>query len=205
MLHLRLHMLFWFLAFVQSYSHAKWTMTTEMHKKEEWKRDILIASVLNCYKGCVNSITCPLVVSTGVVDPMCFSWLNTHAHTVTHRLCDCKSCEWQVNLPSHPWKAMGFGWVCVLCSSVGRRLSSWYVLNLYLFLSVFSWHIWVGSCWCVSAHVTYTVRHALVRFSIQVNLLYDLNLMRMALLFAVSEAECSGKFTIGWKALREDC
>ena len=112
-------------------------MTTEMHKKEEWKRDILIASVLNCYKGCVNSITCPLVVYTGVVDPMCFSWLNTHAHTVTHRLCDCKSCEWQVNLPSHPWKAMGFGWVCVLCSSVGRRLSSWYVLNLYLFLSVF--------------------------------------------------------------------
>ena len=113
--------------------------------KKKWKRDILIASVLNCYKGCVNSITCPLVVSTGVVDPMCFSWLNTHAHTVTHRLCDCKSCEWQVNLPSHPWKAMGFGWVCVLCSSVGRRLSSWYVLNLYLFLSVFSWHIWVGS------------------------------------------------------------
>ena len=45
--------------------------------------------------------------------------------------------------------------------------------------------------------MTYTVRHALVRFSIQVNLLYDLNLMRMALLFAVSEAECSVKFTIG--------
>ena len=179
-----------------------------MHKKEEWTRDILIASVLNCYKGCVNSITCPLVVSTGVVDPMCLSWLNTHTHTrtVTHRLCDCKSCEWQVNLLSHPWKAIGFGWVCVLCSSVGRRLSSWYVLNLYLFLSVFP-----GISGLAAADYVF-----LRMWLTQLDMHYSDSQSRWTscttwiscawpLLFAVSEAECSGKFTIGWKALREDC